>query len=272
MEEQRPSKGETAVLAAAVALAGGLAALALAQETPVTEPEEAVAEGIVFGRSVRGRPLRAVRLGDEAAARRVLVVGCIHGNECAGKAVTRRLAGLRAPPGAAIWLVPDANPDGSALRRRQNARGVDLNRNFSYRWRPLDRPGGTYWSGPRPLSEPESRALRGLILRIRPAVTIWYHQRMRLVSLSGSDPALVRRYARLVGLPVRQLGRYPGSATGWQNRYFPRSTAFVVELPTGAMTAGSSARHAAAVLAVARQPPRRAASAPRPAATSEPAR
>jgi hypothetical protein len=275
VDEQRKGKGETLALAAAVALAGGLAALALAQESPLKpepEPESAqpATQAIAFGRSVRGRPLRALRLGDAEAARPVLVVGCIHGDECAGKAVTRRLARLRPPPGTALWLVHDANPDGSALRRRQNARGVDLNRNFSFRWRPLDRPGRTYWSGPRALSEPESRALRGLILRLRPAVTIWYHQHMRLVDLSGGDPAVVRRYARLVGLPVRQLVRYPGTATSWQNRFFPGSTAFVVELPAGRMTPTSVVRHASAVLALARPPARRVATAPRPAIVQRP--
>ena len=41
-----------------------------------------------------------------------------------------------------------------------------------------------------------------------------------------------RRFSQLVGLPlVRLHGRYPGSATRWQNHTFPRSTAFVTELP-----------------------------------------
>lgn len=205
----------------------------------------------VFGHSVEGRPLRVLAVGEPGAGRRLLVVGCIHGNECAGRSVTRRLAALPPPAGSRLWLVHDANPDGAAAGRRQNARGVDLNRNFPFRWRPLDRPGGTYWSGPRALSEPESRALRGLILRVRPHVTVWYHQRMRLVDLSGGDPALQRRYARLVGLPLRRLARPPGSVSSWQNAAFPGTTAFVVELPAGPLSATSAARHAAAVRALA---------------------
>jgi murein peptide amidase A len=53
------------------------------------------------------------------------------------------------------------------------------------------------------------------------------------VDLSGGDRQVERRYARLAGLPVLRLPRYPGSATSWQNRYFPAATAFVVELPWG---------------------------------------
>ncbi|MFL5821663.1 MAG: M14 family zinc carboxypeptidase [Solirubrobacteraceae bacterium] len=219
------------------------------------------ARTVVFGHSVRGRALVARERGGPGTARRVLVVGCIHGNECAGQAVTRRLAALGVAAGADLWLVDNANPDGTALRRRQNAHGVDLNRNFPYRWRQLDHPGGSYWSGPRPLSEPESRALRRLILRLRPDVTIWYHQHMRLVDQSGGDAAVERRYAGLVGLPLRRLARFPGSVSSWQDRYLSGSTAFVVELPAGRLAPSAVTRHAAAVLALAGASSRRPAAA-----------
>ena len=45
---------------------------------------------VVLGRSVRGRPIQATALGDPRAARKVLVVGVIHGNETAGRAVVAR--------------------------------------------------------------------------------------------------------------------------------------------------------------------------------------
>jgi murein peptide amidase A len=204
---------------------------------------------VVFGRSVERRPLRAVVLGDPAAPRRALVVGCIHGNECAGEAIVRRLRYVTPPPGVALWLVLSVNPDGHALDTRQNAHGVDLNRNFAYRWRPL--PRGTFWSGPRPLSEPETRSVRRLILRIRPTLTVWYHQHLRVVDDSGGDPGIEGRYARAVGLPFRCLPRYPGSATTWENHVMPSSTAFVVELPAGPVSPAAARRHAGAVLAAA---------------------
>jgi hypothetical protein len=243
-----------------LATAGAALAAAVLAASPPSAGGEPIVRASTFGVSARGRPLRVLELTGERATRRVLVIGCIHGNECAGRAVTRRLAAQGPAPGIALWVVHDANPDGATAGRRQNARGVDLNRNFPYAWRRLDRPGGLFWSGPRPLSEPESRALRSLILRVRPHVTVWYHQRMRLVDLSGGDPAVPRHYARLVGLPVRQIPRPPGSVSSWQNNLLRGSTAFVVELPGGPLSAASASRHAAAVRALAR-PAARAPSA-----------
>ena len=59
---------------------------------------------------------------------RVLVIGCIHGDECEGIEVTRLLE--RSRPHADLWLVHQLNPDGFARRARTNAHGVDLNRDF----------------------------------------------------------------------------------------------------------------------------------------------
>src|SRR5215207_3721385 len=87
-----------------------------------------------YGTSVDGRALDVTRRGDPAAAVRVLVVGSIHGDEPAGHAVVRRLRASAPPAGVQLWLVEAANPDGLRHGTRQNLRGVDLNRNFPFRW------------------------------------------------------------------------------------------------------------------------------------------
>src|ERR671933_1001864 len=102
---------------------------------------------IEAGRSVQGRPIVAVRRGPADAPVRVLVSGSIHGNETAGHAVVRRLRRLAPPEGVQVWTVRSFNPDGVLRGTRQNARGVDLNRNFPYRWRRAGRPFDTYYPG-----------------------------------------------------------------------------------------------------------------------------
>jgi protein MpaA len=198
---------------------------------------------------VRGRPIIAERDRAPEARLRMLVIGCIHGNETAGIRVARRLIAASAPAHTDLQVIPTLNPDGVAANTRGNAHGVDLNRNFPFGWRPL---GGLEYSGPHPLSEPESRAARGLIRRTTPDITIWFHQPFGLVDRSGGDLAIERRYAQLVRLPLVGLRRYPGSASTWQNHTMPGSTAFVVELPA-TVSGALVGRAARSVLTLARE-------------------
>ena len=187
------------------------------------------AERHVIGRSVQGRPIVSMRMGSADPTVKVLVIGAIHGNETAGMRITRRPIALGAPERVELLIVPTLNPDGVAARTRGNAHGVDLNRNFPFDWRPLT--GGEY-SGPRALSEPESRAAHRLILRERPDVTIWFHQPFGLIDRPQGNPFAARRFSELIGLPLVDLPRrYPGSASRWQNHRLPNTTAFVAELP-----------------------------------------
>src|SRR5919108_5723818 len=94
---------------------------------------------LVIGHSVRGRAIVAYERGDLSAPV-TLVVGVIHGSEPAGLAVVRRLRRMRLPDGVHLWLVPTVNPDGLAARTRQNAHGVDLNRNWPAGWVRNGRP------------------------------------------------------------------------------------------------------------------------------------
>jgi protein MpaA len=205
---------------------------------------------VVLGRSVRRRPIVAIEQGDPDTPVKILVVGSIHGNEPAGITVAHHLERLPLGAESDRWIIDDLNPDGAAADTRQNARGVDLNRNFPYAWRRLGRRGDQQFSGAAPLSEPESRIAHALILRLQPAATVWFHQPLGVVDESGGSLALERRFASLGGLPTRRLARYPGSAVGWQNHRLPRTTAFVVELPAGPVPGRRLAHYEDALLAL----------------------
>jgi protein MpaA len=209
----------------------------------------ATPERVVVGHSVKGRAIVAYERGDPSAPA-TLVVGVIHGSEPAGLAVIAQLRRMPLPPHVHLWLVPTVNPDGLAAGTRQNAHGVDLNRNWPAAWVHDGVPWDGYYSGPRPLSEPESRAMSAFILRIKPALTIWYHQ--PLAEVYGSDPhvAVLKRYARLSGLPYRRMTAPRGAATRWQRRHFASAPAFVVEFPAGPISTTTARRNAKAVLAL----------------------
>lgn len=213
-----------------------------------------------LGRSTEGRPIVAVRAGEKQGPR-VLVVGCIHGTECAGIAIARALERLRAP--VDLWFVPNLNPDGYAAGTRQNGRGVDLNANWSSQWQGGGRPWDTYYPGPRPFSERESRIARTLILRLQPRVTIWFHQHMNLVWAYGPSTTAGRIYARAAGMRFYHHHWLDGTAPNWQNHHLSGSASFTVELPAGSLTPAQVRRQVRAVLTVASALRGRTATAPR---------
>ena len=202
-----------------------LVAVAAAFGSPVTVEPPTVQQ---LGRSYEGRPIEVVRVGNPRSPQRVLVIGCIHGNECAGLAVTRRLLARAGTIPIDLWVLPNLNPDGLAHLTRGNANGVDLNRDFDT------------------FSQRESRIARRLIQRLRPDLTIWFHQPQAVVRAWGRSRAAARRYAELAGEPYRSLEWPPGAATRWQNGL--GQTAFVVELGRGPLSPAAAGRHVRAIL------------------------
>ena len=202
---------------------------------------------VVVGYSAEHRPIELVHVAGPGP--RILVVGCIHGNEPAGIAIVRALE--RTHPNADLWLVPVLNPDGLAHGTRQNSHGIDLNRNFPAGWRSFGPPWSVYAAGPHPFSEPETRVARDLIRRIRPQYTVWYHQHMDLVWAYGRSSKAGRRYAQLAGMRYRHWRWLDGTASNWQNHLAGGGASFTVELPAGSFSSAAVARHVRAVLGLA---------------------
>jgi murein peptide amidase A len=198
-------------------------------------PGNVVGRSGVVGRSLGGRPIRLHQYGDPGIHGRVLVFACIHGDECGARGIEPLVNGCP-EPNANIFVVPNLDPDGSAAATRLNGRGVDLNRNFPSGWRPIGQRGSAEYSGPRPFSEPETRLAARLVAKLRPRVTIWFHQIRSggpFVRAWGRSAPAGRLFARLARIPFR-LMRWPaGTGPNWQNHRFPPSASYVVELPRG---------------------------------------
>jgi len=150
----------------------------------------------------------------------LFVFGAIHGDEPGSAELCRRFADrLRiAPPPVGVAIVPVVNPWGLHRNRKDNARGVDLNRNFAANnWR-ADHPPG-YHPGGGPLSEDESRELATLLDELQPRVIVSVHQPFRCVNWDGPAEALAHEMSRACGYPAVASVGYPtpgsfGSAYG----------------------------------------------------------
>jgi protein MpaA len=210
-----------------VLTAAGLALPAQAAVRAGDDARPAVVEVRTIGHSVKGRPIRAWRLG-EPGKRRMVLVSTMHGDEPHTRRILETLRDGRPVRGVDLWVVPTYNPDGLARGTRRNARGVDLNRNFPHRWKDLD---GSYESGPRPASEPETRAVMTFLEEVDPRRVISFHQPLHGVDTDTKDPGFARRLARALRLPRTSLdcgGLCHGTMTMWFNHRF-RGSALTVE-------------------------------------------
>jgi len=182
--------------------------------------------------SVQGQPIlwrdyRSVK--SKTPAKRVLLVGGIHGDELSSVAVTfewmRRLADQEQQP--FYWrVVPCLNPDGvlAGISRRVNARGVDLNRNFptpdwnakaERYWREKTKSDVRRFPGPKAGSEPETRWLMEQIKTFKPDAIVSIHAPYGVLDFDGprTPPQ------RLGFLNLSELGTYPGSLGNYAGEF-----------------------------------------------------
>jgi murein peptide amidase A len=198
-----------------------------------------------------------VQVGDPVGTRVALVVGVIHGDERVGLRILRALKreASREPgalAGTQLWAIATVNPDGLRAHTRKNSHGVDLNRNFPYRWRGNVQHSSGYYPGPRPASEPETRAVMAFVRRIKPDLSIWFHQPWGAVLACHGRPQVAVEYAKLVGMRTSCRGSgLRGTAISWETHAVPGSTAFVVEMPPGKISGPSATRQARAALTIA---------------------
>jgi len=184
-----------------------------------------------IGYSVRGRPLYASYFG--VGPKKILLVGTLHGIESnTGVLLSSWINYLRANQPSigsdrTFIVVSYANPDGKAANNRFNSNGVDLNRNWgSSTWQSL-----SYWNtssipnggGTTPFSEPETQALRNLMLAERPSRVITYHAAINTVIGGSIADAFADWYSAQTGYPKASGGEetfgYPvtGTFEEWAN-------------------------------------------------------
>ena len=226
-----------------------IVALASVSAASVATAQGNILERRVIGTSIQGRPLEAIRMGDPKGVT-VAVIGVIHGNEEAGLLITDELVNMQVPKGVNLWVIPSMNPDGTVLNRRGNANRVDLNRNFPYGWARIGQPGYWQYSGPNRASEPETKAIVSFLREIKPALGLWYHQDLNIISPGvGFEGEIRARYGAITGLPMKRItgGTYTGVAATWQKRGLKNSMAFVVELGK-TLSVDEAKVHASAVL------------------------
>ncbi|MGQ0713783.1 MAG: M14 family zinc carboxypeptidase [Gemmatimonadaceae bacterium] len=186
-----------------------------------------------IGRSMQGRPIRSVTFGEGGTT--VLLWSQMHGDE---STATMALADIfrflteatedamreRLRQRLTIVFVPMLNPDGAEVLQRENAAGIDINRDA------------------RQLATPEGRALKALRDRIRPDFGFNLHDQgaRTLAGPRGTQVAIallappfstdrsyndVRTRARLVAASIARTlsAEIPGRMARYDDTFNPRA-------------------------------------------------
>ncbi|QDP98116.1 murein peptide amidase A [Microlunatus elymi] len=212
---------------------------------PAEAARPAVISSRVIGHSVQGRPIRAWHLGQQGRGiETVVLVAQMHGDEQKVANILTSLRDGRRIRGVNLWVVPRYNPDGHAHDRRQNAHGVDLNRNYPASWK---RVKGYFNSGRKAGSEPETRAMMAFLKRVDPDYLLSFHQPLHGVDTLTPDKKFSRKVAKTLHLPNKKFscnGGCHGTMTMWFNRNL-NGTALTVEYgadPKRSYLRGTAAR------------------------------
>ena len=198
-----------------------------------------------IGKSVQGRTIPVLRIGEESAKYHILVQAGMHAREYLNpNLVLRQVDLLLSAPDREIvegktaaqlvqdvclHIVPMANPDGVTISQtrtplwKANANGVDLNVQFPANWEALggaSKPGSENYKGTAPLSEPESSALAAYTLSYDFDVTISYHSMGQCIYWHYPHSASVEAQCRsLVDMACtytgyREMGKVGNTAAG----------------------------------------------------------
>ena len=215
--------------------------------------ERVTTEKRIIGKSVFGRNIYAVKIGDGNPIG--MAVYAIHGREyiTAELACCHYLNGLYKNTGS-LWLIPLCNPDGALLSQcgvssiigaenekrlleingggdfslwKANGRGVDLNVNFDARWgkgeKNVREVGSENYIGAYPFSEPETQALKSFTLKINPNYTVSYHTKgeeiywyfYQPMALCGRDKKLALTLSESTGYPLAYAKGSVGGYKDW---------------------------------------------------------
>jgi murein peptide amidase A len=183
-----------------------------------------------FGRSARGVALTVFLPEGEPEG---LLVAALHGEEPETLLLARRVLEHVPAADSRFAVVPCLNPDGVLAGTRQNANGVDINRNFpSATWRPGESftfpPGCTdrrmvnrlnrSSTGASAGSEPETQAVVALVRELRPRVVVDLHSPLGLVLCrDGLGRELAGVLAERAGFEVHETlsVETPGTLDAW---------------------------------------------------------
>jgi len=187
-------------------------------------------------KTVENRAIELWNAHSEKSDKTVLLIGVFHGDEFQGEFLIRKFLETVKSEDLKnnILAIPCFNPDGKHYVTRQNANGIDLNRNFPTKDFSVVPKDENYYGGETPASEIETRFMTDIIDKYKPDFILTIHSPYRVVNYDGPALEEAKKISEITGYPVEENIGYetPGSFGTYagKERNIPIIT---LELPDG---------------------------------------
>ncbi len=178
-----------------------------------------IVERIVIGRSAKGLDIEMFQLS--TGPLKVLLMGGVHGDEPEGYSFAenflRRGDYKQFEGQCAIYVISRMNPDGCLANTRQNANGVDLNRNMPTKDWTSKAANERYIPGTEPGSEPETKVLIKVVEEYAFDAILSFHSYDPMINYNGPSEELAKAIAEKCAYKITSDIGYPtpGSFGTW---------------------------------------------------------
>ena len=156
-----------------------------------------------FQKTVQGREIALYGNGGKCKS---LIIGVFHGDEPQGEFLIKKY--LESNSESSLYFIPCLNPDGMAVKKRTNASGVDLNRNFptdNWEYSAKDE----FFGGESPASEIETKFVMGILEEYKPKLILTLHAPFKVVNFDGNAREISEKISKIINYPVEENIGYP---------------------------------------------------------------
>lgn len=139
----------------------------------------------------------------------ILIIGVFHGEEPQGLyLINEYLKTDLSCIKNKLVIIPCLNPDGMLKNQRQNANGVDLNRNFPTKnWKLTEK--NEYFGGNKPASETETKFMIEVLNTYKFDAILSIHAPFEIVNYDGPAKALAEKISEITNYKVQGDIGYP---------------------------------------------------------------
>lgn len=164
---------------------------------------------IKIAKTVEGNEIKLIKQQGKQQGKTVLIIGVFHGEEPQGEfLINEYLKTDLSEIKNTLYFIPCLNPDGKSVNKRQNANGVDLNRNFpTNNWRRTENP--EYFGGTMAGSEEETKFMIEVLNDYKFDAILSIHAPFKIVNYDGPAENLANKISSLTGYPVQADIGYP---------------------------------------------------------------